>query len=75
MCDVFFQTKEDSSHRLSWDVHFWLGLETSQDEAGAAAILTVQLDDMLGGAPVQYREVQEHESPKFLRYYKNGMKI
>lgn len=32
----------------------------------------VQLDDMLGGAPVQYREVQEHESPKFLRYYKNG---
>lgn len=53
-------------------MHFWLGLDTSQDEAGAAAILTVQLDDMLGGAPVQYREVQEHESAKFSRYYKNG---
>lgn len=53
-------------------MHFWLGLETSQDEAGAAAILTVQLDDMLGGAPVQFREVQEHESSKFLGYYPNG---
>lgn len=68
------QTKEDSSKRLSWDVHFWLGLETSQDEAGAAAILTVQLDDLLGGAPVQHREVQEHESTPFLGYYRNGIR-
>ncbi|KAM8706914.1 hypothetical protein ACLKA7_011075 [Drosophila subpalustris] len=66
------ENKKDK--KLSWDVHFWLGSETSTDEAGAAAILTVQLDDILNGGPVQHREVQDHESQLFLGYFKNGVR-
>ncbi|MCP9263076.1 Gelsolin [Dirofilaria immitis] len=41
-----------------WNVHFWLGNETTQDEQGAAAIMTVQ----------------GHESALFLSYFKDGIR-
>eukprot|EP00834_Sanchytrium_tribonematis_P000850 NODE_17_length_48642_cov_1.199349.p14 type:complete len:371 gc:universal NODE_17_length_48642_cov_1.199349:32600-33712(+) len=61
--------KTTGSNTLKYDLHFWLGTETSQDEAGTAAYKTVELDDFLGGAPVQYREVQGSESSLFLSYF------
>ncbi|KAG7218321.1 hypothetical protein INR49_020479 [Caranx melampygus] len=59
---------------LQYDLHYWQGSECSQDESGAAAIFAVQMDEFLQGAPIQYREVQGHESSTFTGYFKTGLK-
>uniref|UniRef100_A0A671X6L8 Villin like n=1 Tax=Sparus aurata TaxID=8175 RepID=A0A671X6L8_SPAAU len=59
--------------RQSIDIHYWIGNTSSQDEQGAAAIYVTQLDEYLGGSPLQHREVQGYESPRFRGYFKNGL--
>ncbi|KAG9271627.1 villin-1 [Astyanax mexicanus] len=64
---------QKTSSSYSYDIHYWLGKETSVDEQGAAAIYTTLMDDHLGGVAVQHREAQGYESPTFLGYFKNGI--
>lgn len=65
-----FLTLDENSNSLSYSIHFWLGKETSIDEAGVAAYKTVELDEAIGGGVRQYREVQGSESALFLSYFK-----
>jgi len=66
---VLYTYKQAESDKLLYNVHFWLGEKSSQDEQGTAAYKTVELDDLLGDLPVQYREVQGYESEQFMTIF------
>jgi len=61
--------KEEESDELKYDVHFWIGKYSTQDEYGTAAYKTVELDTFLDDKPIQHREVQGHESALFKSYF------
>ncbi|XP_032365171.1 advillin-like [Etheostoma spectabile] len=71
-CYVLLYTQKVSSS-LRYDIHYWIGSQSTQDEQGAAAVYTIQLDEFLGSTPVQHREVQGHESDAFRGYFKQGV--
>lgn len=50
--------------KLEWDIHFWIGSESSQDEYGTAAYKTVELDDFLRDGATQHREVRKEQKRK-----------
>lgn len=70
-----YKLGQDGSGNLGHEVFFWLGSKTTQDEAGTAAYKTVELDEFLGGAATQHREVQQDPSPEFLHLFPKGITI
>ena len=71
---IYFRSQtykpDPDSDKLAWDLHFWIGKHSTQDEYGTAAYKTVELDTFLDDGPVQHREVQGHESQRFKSYFK-----
>jgi len=61
--------EDDESDELKYNLHFWIGKYSTQDEYGAAAYKTVELDTFHGDKPVQHREVQGFESDLFKSYF------
>ncbi|XP_013196391.1 gelsolin [Amyelois transitella] len=70
---IVLKTTADNRNKLSWDIYYWIGSESTQDESGAAAILTVGLDDKFSGAAVQHREVLGQESQQFKELFPSGI--
>jgi gelsolin len=60
---------------LDYDLHFWIGSNSSQDEYGTAAYKTVELDTHLNDDPIQHREVEGYESELFRSYFPKGIQL
>ncbi|NXT79221.1 CAPG protein, partial [Zapornia atra] len=49
------------------------GRDSSQDEQGACALLSTQLNALLGERPVTHRELQGNESDVFMEHFPHGL--
>mmetsp|Transcript_1344 Transcript_1344/g.1618 ORF Transcript_1344/g.1618 Transcript_1344/m.1618 type:complete len:241 (-) Transcript_1344:1499-2221(-) len=72
---IVLHTYKDSEEKekLLYDIYFWIGSESTQDEYGTAAYKTVELDAKFRDAAVQHREVQDHESEAFKNLFKGDI--
>ena len=64
---------DDTDDTGGEQIFFWIGSNSSIDEQAVAAIKAVELDDMLGGRPVQHREVMGNESIRFRMLFPEGI--
>lgn len=64
-----YKVGQNERATLGHEIFFWLGANTSQDEAGTAAYKTVELDEFLKGAATQHREIQASPSAAFLALF------
>lgn len=57
----------------SSDLHYWVGKKAGEEAQGTAGSFVQHLQEALGGATVQHREVQGYESDCFRSYFHPGV--
>ena len=78
---IVLLTAKDEDGGLKWDVFFWIGSESSQDEDGVAAYKANELDHLLecfpkgvtyleGGVDSGFRKVEGAKTDHFNRLYR-----
>jgi len=67
--------KNPDEDDLEYDLHFWIGKYSTQDEYGTVAYKTVELDTYHNDKPVQHREIQGNESSLFQSYFPKGIEL
>uniref|UniRef100_H2ZH87 Gelsolin-like domain-containing protein n=1 Tax=Ciona savignyi TaxID=51511 RepID=H2ZH87_CIOSA len=71
---VFNEYVNKETGTRAYDLHYWIGSKSTQDEYGACAEHAVMLDNQYGGVPVQHREEEGRESELFMGYFKPAVK-
>lgn len=72
-CYIVLQTNMDDSGNLSWQIFYWIGLESSLDKQACSAIHAVNLRNMLGAEGRCIREEMQDESDEFLDLFDNDI--
>lgn len=70
--DAYILIKKNIEQR-TYTAHHWIGSQSSQDEYGAAAILTVKLASIVGQKVNIYQEWEANESVLLLSYFPQGV--
>lgn len=56
-------------------IYFWQGRDSSVNEKGTSALMTIQLDESIGGVAKEIRVVQNKEPRHFISIFKNRILI
>jgi len=72
---VLQTSQQPGSETFLYDIYFWIGSESSQDEYGVAAYKANELDELLGSTPVQHRETEGYESDGFHKCFPTGLRL
>lgn len=72
-CYIVLRVPQEAAQGATKDLHYWVGKLADPEALAAADSFIQHLQEALGGATVQHREVQGHESACFRSYFRPGI--